>query len=311
MDLTDRQTALVADVRDGLADAPFTLPPKWFYDDSGSKLFDEITRVPEYYPTEAERGLLLTHAAEMVEGIDTLVEFGSGSSDKTTALLDAMRAAGSLARYVPFDVSPDALESAAERLEVRYPEASIEPVVGDFDGDLAGLRGPGRRLIAFLGGTIGNYEPPGRHELLRRIATVMDDDDRFLLGTDLVKDEGRLVAAYDDAAGVTAEFNRNVLRVINDELDADFPVDSFEHRAVWDRTNEWIEMHLVATEAVDVTIPLAGLTVSFDAGDHIRTEISAKFTDDRLRDDLAGAGLELLRTWTDGDFTVSLSRRRR
>jgi L-histidine N-alpha-methyltransferase len=304
---TPRQSALAADVIAGLSARPYTLPPKWFYDETGSKLFDEITRAPEYYPTEAERGLLLSSGAEMVAGLDTLVEFGSGSSDKTTALLDAMAAQGTLLRYVPFDVSPEALRDAVNRLSERYPGLSVEPVVGDFDGELDGLAGEGRRLIAFLGGTIGNYEPDRRQDLLRRIVATMDADDRFLLGTDLVKDESRLVAAYDDAAGATAEFNRNVLNVINDELGADFPVDGFAHRAVWNEVDEWIEMHLVAIEALTVSIPGAGIEVRFEAGEHVRTEISAKFTLARLDNDLAAAGLKRQLTWTDGDFLVSLS----
>ncbi|NNF55349.1 MAG: L-histidine N(alpha)-methyltransferase [Acidimicrobiales bacterium] len=300
--------SLLQDLIHGFSLTPPSIPPKWFYDERGSELFEAITRLPEYYPTEAERTLLVANAAEIV-GIgssDTLIELGAGISDKTTALLDAMQQNGAPLRYVPFDISSDAIDEGAQRLYERYDSIEIRGVVGDIDHDLGELPTSGRPLVALLGGTIGNYEPAARATLLRSIASVLGPDDLFLLGTDRVKDAGRLVAAYDDAAGVTAEFNRNVISVIATLLDLDLKPADFDHRAVWNAEQEWIEMHLVANTPVELTIP--GISRQLEPGDHILTEISAKFTPDRLRSDLDAAGLNILKTWTDGDFTLSLSR---
>lgn len=323
----DVERALRADVLAGLTSQPKELPPKWFYDKAGSDLFDQITRLPEYYPTEAERDALLHFAPEIVElaGADTLVELGSGSSDKTRVLLDAMSDSGRLRRYVPFDVSDSALREAATMLAQRYPTLQIDGVVGDFDHHLgmipkasrdesiSGTPTPtGRRMLVFLGGTIGNYEPSARRELLANLAGTLEPGESLLLGTDLVKDPGRLVAAYDDRAGVTAAFNRNVLAVVNRELDANFLVTQFDHHALWDAENEWIEMRLRSRVAQAVDVRAIDLQIEFRPGEEIRTEISAKFRKAGLETELAEVGLEMVGWWTDhnGDFALSLSRRR-
>ncbi len=308
----DSAAALRADVLAGLTATPKTLPPKWFYDDRGSELFDAITRLPEYYPTERERSILRANAASIAagSGADTIVELGSGTSDKTTVLLDAFTATGQLERFVPFDVSEATLRDAAERLAARYPGIDVRGVVGDFERHVPFIPRAGRRMIAFLGGTIGNFEPRARRIFLDSLVATMTPGDTFLLGTDLVKDRDRLVRAYDDSAGVTAEFNRNVLRVLNHDLDADFVPERFGHRALWDEDNEWIEMHLVADEEHIVHIGALGLEVAFAAGESIRTEISAKFRRAGVASDLSAAGLELIDWYTDpdGDFALSLSR---
>jgi L-histidine N-alpha-methyltransferase len=304
--------ALRADALAGLTATPKTLPPKWFYDDRGSELFDAITRLPEYYPTERERSILRARAGAIAtrSQADTIVELGSGTSDKTTVLLDAFTARGQLQRFVPFDVSEATLRDAAERLAARYPGIEVRGVAGDFERHLAFIPRAGRRLIAFLGGTIGNFEPRARRTFLAALVATMKPGDTFLLGTDLVKDRGRLLRAYDDSAGVTAEFNRNVLRVLNNELDADFVPERFRHRAVWDERNEWIEMHLVSEEEQLVHVRALDLKVEFAAGESIRTEISAKFRRAGVESELAAAGLDLLEWYTDpdSDFALSLSR---
>jgi len=303
--------ALEADVRAGFASAPKTLPPKWFYDDRGSELFDEITRLPEYYPTRTERGILLAHAGDVAEltKADTLVELGSGTSEKTRILLDALHDAGTLDRFVPFDVSEQTLRDAAAAVADEYAGVRVHAVVGDFEHHLGTLPSGGTRLVAFLGSTIGNFAPAPRSRFLADLAAALAPGDALLLGTDLVKDPDRLVAAYDDAAGVTAAFNRNVLTVLNRELDADFDADAFEHVAVFDTDNEWIEMRLRSTRAQTVTIRALQLEVSFAAAEEVRTEISAKFHRARVEQELADAGFRLAEWWTDpaGDFALSLS----
>jgi L-histidine N-alpha-methyltransferase len=310
----DLAAALRADARSGLTSTPKELPPKYFYDERGSQLFDEITRLPEYYPTRRERAILTARAGEIaaLSGAGTLVELGSGTSEKTRLLLDALAGAGTLRRFAPFDVSESTLRAAADAILTEYPGIDVAGVVGDFEHHLGCLPHGGRRMIAFLGGTIGNLIPPKREDLLGTIATGMEPGDTFLLGTDLVKDEARLVAAYDDAAGVTAEFNRNVLHVLNRELDADFAPDRFAHVAVWDRDNEWIEMRLRSVGDQRVTVGGLGLTVDFADGEEMRTEISAKFRRTGVETELAKAGLELVCWWTDpdGDFALSLARTR-
>ncbi len=307
----DIAEALRRDVAEGLTSVPKELPPKWFYDARGSELFDEITRLPEYYPTEAERQVLRREAATIVElaDADTIVELGSGTSDKTRALLDAACAHGRLGRFVPFDVSETTLREAADMLAARYPGLLVHGVVGDFDRHLDRIPAGGRRLVALLGGTIGNYRPEARKSFLAAIAATMSPGDHLLLGTDLVKDPARLVAAYDDAAGVTAEFNRNVLVVIDRELDADFDPDAFAHVARWDPDEEWIEMHLRSLVDQTVHVRALDLEVSFTRGELMRTEVSAKFRRERVAAELAEVGLRLRRWWTDaaGDFGVSLS----
>ncbi|MFE9664092.1 L-histidine N(alpha)-methyltransferase [Streptomyces sp. NPDC005955] len=300
--------ALRADVLSGLTSSPKTLPPKWFYDARGSELFDRITTLPEYYPTRAEREILLDRAPEIAAatGARTLVELGSGSSDKTRHLLDALV---DLRAYVPVDVSGSALEQAGAALLAERPELSVHALIADFTGTFALPDAPGPRLIAFLGGTIGNLLPEERAAFLGAVRSLMAPGDALLLGTDLVKDEETLVAAYDDAAGVTAAFNKNVLTVINRELGGDFDPDDFAHVAVWDAEREWIEMRLRARTGVTVKIPAVGLAVDFAAGEELRTEVSAKFREDGVRAELAAAGLERTHWWTDraGRFALSLS----
>ncbi|MER5550518.1 L-histidine N(alpha)-methyltransferase [Streptomyces sp. NPDC002793] len=305
-DATD--AALRADVLSGLTRHPKTLPPKWFYDARGSDLFEEITRLAEYYPTRAEREILVARAGDIAaaSGARTLIELGSGSSEKTRHLLDALPA---LHTYVPVDVSESALAGAAEALLAERPGLSVHALVADFTRALELPESPGPRLVAFLGGTLGNLLPEERAEFLRSVRARLAPGDGLLLGTDLVKDEATLVAAYDDAAGVTAAFNKNVLSVVNRELGADFPLDGFRHVALWDPGHEWIEMRLRARRALTVKIRELDLVVQFEEGEELRTEISAKFREDRVRDELAAAGLRLDQWWTDaaGRFALSLA----
>ncbi len=303
--------SLRADVRAGLTAVPKTLPPKYFYDARGSELFDQITRLPEYYLTRAETSVLQRHAAQIarLSRCESLVELGSGTSAKTRLLLRALLDAGILREFVPFDVDPAVLTEASYALSAEYPGLRIAPFVGDFERDLAAIPAAGHRMIAFLGSTIGNLEPPARASFLGRVAAALRPGDTFLLGTDLVKDAGRLQRAYDDAAGVTAGFNKNILLVVNRELDADFAVEEFQHVAVWDAASEWIEMRLRAAAEQRVTVRDLDLTVCFAAGEEMRTEISAKFRRDGIKAELAAAGLSTLRFWTDaaGDFGLTLA----
>ncbi len=303
--------ALREDVRRGLTAEPKSLPPKWFYDDRGSQLFDEITRLDEYYPTRAERAILISHARDIAEATnaDTLVELGSGTSEKTRLLLDALRDRGALRRFVPFDVSEQTLRDAAASIRSEYPEVAVHAVVGDFEHHLAMIPREGRRCIAFLGGTVGNLFPAERARFFAEIAAGMSEGDTFLIGTDLVKDPKRLVAAYDDRGGVTADFNKNVLRVINRELDADFDVDEFDHVARFDSDAAWIEMRLRSRTAQSVRIRRLDLTVTFGAGEELRTEISAKFRADQMEAELRAVGLVVRDRWTDpaSDFALTLA----
>ncbi|HEV2062742.1 MAG TPA: L-histidine N(alpha)-methyltransferase [Solirubrobacteraceae bacterium] len=304
---------LAEDVLDGLTRPFKELPPKHFYDARGSELFARICELPEYYPTRAERAILEARAEEIVTstGAEELVEIGSGYATKTRVLLDAMRDAGRLGRYVPFDVSESTLREAGERLADEYPGLDIHGIAGDFERHLDAVPAPeARRVVAFLGGTIGNFAPGSRRRFLRSLAALLGEGDHLLLGTDLVKDPAVLEAAYDDAAGLTAEFNRNVLRVVNRELGADFDPGRFEHVAFYDREHEWVEMRLRAIERMTVSIPAVDLTVEFAAREELRTEISAKFTASRLEHELRAAGLELVALLTDEDdrFGLSLAR---
>jgi L-histidine Nalpha-methyltransferase len=312
-----RAASLRADARAGLTAEPKTLPPKWFYDAQGSALFEKITELPEYYPTRAERSILRAVAPEIaaLTGAATLVELGSGSSDKTRLLLSALRDAGTLRGYVPVDVSESAVVAAGDALAAEYPGLAVHAVVADFDqylgvpaddGDGA-VAGP--RVLAFLGSTIGNMIPAERAVFLGRVRALLRPGDAFLLGTDLVKDPAVLVAAYDDSAGVTAAFNKNVLSVLNAELGADFDLDAFDHVAVWNSDREWIEMRLRAASAQTVAVRDLGLTVEFAAGEEMRTEVSAKFRPDGVRAELAAAGLAMRSWWTDegGQFGLSVS----
>jgi L-histidine Nalpha-methyltransferase len=307
----DLAASLRADVRAGLTATPKVLPPKYFYDGRGSELFEDITRLPEYYQTRAEAGILTARATEVADltKARSLVELGSGSSEKTHLLLRALRDVGSLESYVPVDVSADAIEWALPGLVADYPGLDVHGVVADFERHLDRLPTDGPRLVAFLGGTIGNFAPTQRAAFLAALGATLAPGDALLLGTDLVKDPGRLVRAYDDAAGVTAQFNLNVLRVIDRELGATFDVDRFAHVAVWDAEQEWIEMRLRSLGDQQVDVPALGLTVDFAAGEEMRTEISAKFRRDRVAAELAAAGLRLAHWWTDepGDFALSLA----
>jgi L-histidine Nalpha-methyltransferase len=338
--LTDahRAEALASDVRHGLTASPKELPPTWFYDSTGSMLFGKITELPEYYQTRAERTILATHAAELVAaleaafpagpgpgGVDTLVELGSGTSDKTRMLLAALAGTGRLRRFVPFDVDADTLSRAGAAARSAHPGLAVHAVVGDFREHLgllpvgantsAGQTAPGGAggtLVAFLGSTIGNLLPAARAELLTSLRARVSGQGSgaaLLLGTDLVKAPDRLVAAYDDSAGVTAAFNRNLLTVLNRELGADFDLRGFAHVAHWDAENRWIEMRLRAVKAQTVRLSALDLTVQFAADEEMRTEISAKFDRAGVERELAATGWRLAQWWTDpaGDFALSLA----
>jgi len=306
--------SLRADAYGGLTSEPKALPPKWFYDAQGSALFEKITELREYYPTRAEREILQAHAASIaaVTRTRTLVELGSGSSEKTRLLLDALAAAGTLRCYVPVDVSEPALVAAANALSAEYPGLDVRAVVSDFEEHLgfpADGDAPAPRLVAFLGSTIGNLLPDQRAAFLAQVRAALRPGDFVLLGTDLVKDPATLVAAYDDDSGVTAAFNKNVLTVLNAELGADFDPDEFEHVAVWDAEAEWIEMRLRSLTDQTVHLPAIGLTVRFATGEEMRTEVSAKFRRSGVQAELAAAGLALRSWWTDSaaQFGLSLS----
>ena len=308
------ERTLAEDVLDGLTRPFKELPPKHFYDTHGAELFDQICELPEYYPTRAERSILVRHAAQIAQltGAGEVVELGSGTAEKTRVLLSALEAAGTLSRYVPVDVTEAMVVRCADELTELFDGLHVHGIVGDFERHLGHVprAEESPRIVAFLGGTIGNFSPGARRRFLRQIAGLLRPGiDYLLLGTDLVKAPSVLEAAYDDSAGVTAAFNRNVLRVINRELGADFDVDAFEHVAFFDREHEWIEMRLRATRKMSVSIPAVGLQIEFAAREEIRTEISAKFTEQRLRDDLGAAGLELAKVLTDEDgrFALSLS----
>lgn len=293
--------ALRADVRHGLAVPPRTLPPKWFYDARGSELFDAITRLPEYYPTRDEQQVLTRRAPEIaaLTRARTLVELGSGSSHKTRLLLTALTAAGTLRRYAPFDVSDSALTEAGRALCRDYPDLTVSAVVTDFEADLALPPGPGPRLVAFLGSTLGNLDTPQRAAFFDTLREELAGDDALLLGVDLVKDPATLVRAYDDSQGVTAAFNRNVLHVLNRELDADFDPGAFDHRALWDPDAEHVEMRLRARAPQLVKIQALDMAVEFAAGEELRTEIAVKFRRAGLTAELAAAGFTVRCWWTD------------
>jgi L-histidine N-alpha-methyltransferase len=302
------------EVRTGLTAKPKELAPKYFYDERGSQLFERITELPEYYPTRAEREILSTRCGEILDAAGspgTLIELGSGSAAKTRHLLTAMEDADCLELFVPVDISEEITHETAASLVDEYPELSVSGLVCDFEQDLELIpEAEGGRLIAFLGGTIGNLYPGARREFLSRIAAMLGPEDRLLLGTDLVKDTARLEAAYNDSAGVTAEFNKNVLAVLNRELGADFDLDAFEHVARFDPDEAWMDIGL--RSKVDQTIRIDGLdlTVRFAAGERMRTEISAKFTRERLEGIYGDAGLEMSGWFTDaaGDYALSLAR---
>ena len=304
---------LVEDVRRGLGEQPRGLPPKWLYDDVGSELFDQITRLPEYYPTERERSILVQHADEIVAttGATTLVELGSGTSDKTRILLDAFTSVGELTRFVPVDVSEETLRAAAEQLSRRYPTVQVEALVGDFTLHLGHLPRGGRRMVAFLGGTIGNLYVEERAAFLGALADSLEPGDWLLLGTDLVKSADRLIAAYDDPGGVTARFVANCLQVLNDRLGADFNLDAFSYVPFWDPQMERMDLRLRAEMPQHVSIPGAGISIDLASGEEIRVEISTKFRVEGIAAELGVAGFAVERTLTDAeaDFALTLARR--
>ncbi|HEX3692963.1 MAG TPA: L-histidine N(alpha)-methyltransferase [Solirubrobacteraceae bacterium] len=307
------QRTLAEDVLDGLTKPFKELPPKHFYDTRGAELFDRICELPEYYPTRTERAILTEHAERIAAATEAgeLVELGSGTAAKTRVLLDALHRAGTLTRYVPVDVTEQMVRACAQELTSEYPGLRVHGVIGDFERHLDRVPAPdGVRLVVFLGGTIGNFPPGSRRRFLREIARLLAPGDHLLMGTDLVKDPDTLTQAYDDAEGITAEFNRNLLCVLNRELDADFDPEDFEHVALFDSEHEWIEMRLRARRAHTTNVRDLGLSVRFEAGEEMRTEISAKFTRLRVEQDLAAAGLELASWLTDPDdlFALSLSR---
>jgi L-histidine N-alpha-methyltransferase len=307
------ERSLADDVLDGLTRPFKELPPKHFYDARGAELFDQICDLPEYYPTRAERLILERYAGELaaLTGATELVELGSGTASKTRVLLDALHAAGTLRRYVPVDVTESMVRDCAAELTGEYPGLRVHGVVGDFERHLDQIPpAVGPRIVAFLGGTIGNFPPGSRRRMLREISRLLGPADHLLMGTDLVKDPRVLQAAYDDSQGITAEFNRNVLRVLNRELDADFEPDDFDHVALFDAEHEWVEMRLRARREHTTLVRDLDLPVHFDAGEEMRTEISAKFTAARLEGDLLASGMELVRWFTDPDelFALTLAR---
>jgi L-histidine N-alpha-methyltransferase len=306
-------SGLVDDVRRGLGAQPRSLPPKWLYDDRGSELFDVITRLPEYYPTEAERSILAEQAERIarMSGATTVVELGSGTSDKTRTLLDAFAATGQLQRFVPVDVSEATLRTAADQISARYPGVQVEALVGDFTLHLGHLPTGGRRLVAFLGGTIGNLYVEERAAFLGALADSLAPGDSLLLGTDLVKSADRLIAAYDDSRGITAEFVTNALRVVNRELGADFDLDAFTYVAFWDPRMERMDLRVRAEMPQHVRIPGAGLEIDIASGEEIRIEISTKFRPEGIRAELAAAGFLVEEIFTDaaGDFGLTLATR--
>jgi L-histidine N-alpha-methyltransferase len=300
---------LVEDVREGLSSPFKEIPPKYFYDERGSELFERITELPEYYPTRTERAILHERAGEIVAVGEptTLIELGSGAASKTRELLDAIDATGRLETYIPVDISEEITRRVAEELVSEYDGLHVHGIVCDYETHLERVPREEGALIAFLGGTIGNFRPGPRRSFLARIATLMYPEDRFLLGTDLVKDVAVLEAAYNDSAGVTAEFNKNVLHVLNRELDADFVPDNFEHVAFFDTENEWIDIRLRSLTEQFIDLKALDMRTHFARNEEMRTEISTKFTRERLETSYADAGLELVEWWTDPDELYALS----
>ncbi|RLE24334.1 MAG: L-histidine N(alpha)-methyltransferase [Actinobacteria bacterium] len=300
----------LAELARSIGARPRTIPPRWLYDDRGSELFDEITRLPEYYQTEAEREILTTHATMIAEvtGATTVIELGSGTSDKTRTLLDAFVAHGEIERFCPLDVSEATLLEAATMLGERYPELSVEPVVGDFTRHLHRLPGDGTRLVAFLGGTIGNFYLEERRAFLGALADVLRPGDWLALGVDLVKPVEKLIAAYDDSQGVTDAFIHNALRVINTEVGGNIDVGNYEYAPLWDAREHRIDMRLRASEAERVYLEALDMVIDIEAGEELRVEISTKFSRDDLLVELHEAGFEGDDFLVDsnGDFGLAL-----
>lgn len=301
------------DVRSGLSSIPRTISPKWFYDERGSELFDAITKLDEYYPFRREREILQRYATDIVAAADadTLVELGSGTSEKSRVLLDAMHGRGRLKGYVPFDVSEEMLRKAAAEIATDYPSIDVHGVVGDFERHLADLPISGTGMVAFLGSTIGNFEPAERAQFIGDVSSSLDPGGTFLLGTDLVKSAERLWAAYNDRQGVTAEFNLNLLTMLNRELGANFESAQFEHFAEWDSEQEWVDIRIRSKQAQKVNVTDLELTVEFAEGEDIHTEVSAKFRHEGIAAELGAAGLEVVNSWTDeaSDYALTLARK--
>jgi len=300
-------------LRDTLGEVPPRVSSKYLYDTRGSKLFERICEQPEYYQTRTEYGLLQAVAADIAKltGMEELVEIGSGAATKTPVLLDAMRAAGNLRLYVPFDVSDSAVEEVAESLAERYEELRVHGVVGDFLSHLNDVPSGRNRLVIFLGGTFGNLSEKESRVFLDALSSGMQAGEYFLLGTDLVKNVDRLEAAYNDAAGVTAAFNLNSLRVLNEAVGADFDVDAFEHRAFYDPQQRWIEMRVKARSAQTVRVSSLGVELSLAKGEEIQTEISRKYTRATVERLLETGGFRLVEWFTDPDdlFALTLAQR--
>lgn len=313
LDADEWKAARAAEVQRGLTSDPLEISPMWFYDERGSVLFDEITRLPEYYQTRAERRLLSDHAWDLTRlGVETMVELGSGTSDKTVEILRALDVTGALKTYAPFDVSEVTLREAIAKLAIQFPDLGFHGIVGDFHRHLHRIPTTGPTLVAFLGGTIGNLRPAERARFLDDLAGVMDGDDHLLVGIDLVKDEAKIVAAYDDARGVTAAFNRNALLALDRELRADFDPLDFDHVARWNAEERWIEMRLRARRPVHATIPSLDVVVDLREGEDLLTEISAKFTPDDFAAELAHHHFAVEETWISAgdEFALVLARRR-
>jgi len=302
---------MLRDVQQGLSHKPRQLSPKYFYDERGSELFEEITQLPEYYLTRAERSLLESRIPGIIARAQpcSLVELGAGSATKTRIILDQMRINGCAECYVPVDVSKDFLEATAIQLRADYADIQIMPVVSDITEPFALPPLASPTLVAFLGSTIGNFPRPQAVSLLSHIAQAMGSTDRFLLGADLIKDASVIDRAYNDSRGVTAAFNLNILERLNRELGADFPVADYEHRAFYNGQQHRVEMHLVARRPHTVTIPGIG-EISLDAGESIRTELSYKYDRTILEDILCASGL-VMEQWMpaeDGSFALALAR---
>jgi L-histidine N-alpha-methyltransferase len=306
---TAATSGLFEATRRSLQAVPKELPAVWLYDTRGSRLYEEITRLPDYYLPRREAEILQARSFLIAERTKarTLVELGSGSAPNTRFLLDAL--GGTLERYVPFDVSERALQGSSEAIAAAYPAISVEPVVGDFERDLGVLPADGPRLVAFLGSTIGNLYPASRAAFLSALAVELGDDDTLLLGVDLVKDVGRLEAAYDDPTGVTEAFVRNALRAANRELRATFEQRYFDYAPRWDPDHDWMDVGLRTRDAHIVSVRRLGLELEFAEGERLRVEISSKFRREAFELDLERAGLSLESWWTDParDFAVVLA----
>jgi L-histidine Nalpha-methyltransferase len=308
----DRRSALWDETFWNLREIPKQLSPTWLYDEQGSQLFDEITRLPEYYPFRAERSILVQYADAIAAATaaDTLVELGSGTSEKTQLLLGALHRSGSLRVFAPLDVSEEILVASANAVAERYAGVGVHAVVGDFERHLGTLPRDGRRLVAFLGSTIGNLYPTRRGTFLARLAAALGDDDSFLLGIDLEKDVGRLEAAYNDSLGLTERFVRNGLAAVDQELGSTFATAEFDYSARWSDEHHWIDLGFVSRSAQTIAVPQLEVEVSFAPGEPLRVEVSTKFTVEQIERELADAGLALTQVWTDeaGDFALCLAR---